>query len=95
MKMSLSGVLLGLISIAITIAILLLVGAVILWVCNILTIGVPEQVRKIYIAIVALIALYLLVALLFGLPMPIRILHGDTGSVPQLAATPSIMAPER
>jgi len=66
--MSLSGLLLGLINIAIVIVILLLVGAIILWILSMLGWGPPMQVQKLYIAVVALIALYMLVALLLGLP---------------------------
>jgi len=66
--MSLSGIILGVINIAIVVAILLLVGAIILWFCNWMTFPVPDMVRKLYIAVVALIALYMLVALIFGIP---------------------------
>lgn len=66
--MSLSGLVLGVINVAIVVAILLLVGAIILWFCSWMSISVPEMVRKIYIAVVALIGLYMLVALVFGIP---------------------------
>jgi hypothetical protein len=66
--MSLSGLLLGVINVAIVVAILLLVGAIILWFCGWLAFPVPDMVRKLYIAIVGLIALYMLVALLLGIP---------------------------
>ena len=66
--MSLSAILLGLINIAIVVVILLLVGAVILWFLGWLSFPVPANVQKLYIAVVALIALYMLVALLFGIP---------------------------
>jgi hypothetical protein len=66
--MSLSGLLLGLINVAIVIAILLLVGAIILWFCSWIGFAVPDMVRKLFLAIVALIGLYMLVALLFGIP---------------------------
>ena len=48
--------------------VLLLVGAVILWFCSWIGFAVPANVQKLYIAIVALIGLYMLVALLFGMP---------------------------
>jgi hypothetical protein len=73
--MSLSGILLGLINIAIVVVILLLVGAIILWVLNWLGMAVPAQVQKLYMAVVALIALYMLVALLLGIPS-VRIIGG-------------------
>ena len=56
--MSLGGILLGIINMAIVVAILLLVGAIILWFCSWMGIGVPANVQKGYIAVVALIALY-------------------------------------
>jgi hypothetical protein len=67
--MSLSGLLLGLIDIAIVVVILLLVGAVIVWFMNSFGYPVPANVQKLYLAVVALIALYELVALLFGFPL--------------------------
>ena len=66
--MSLGGILLGIINVAIVVAILMLIGAIILWLCSWLGIGVPPNVQKGYIAVVALIALYLIVALLLGIP---------------------------
>jgi hypothetical protein len=66
--MSLSGLVLGVIDIAIVIAILLLVGAIIVWFLTWMGIGVPPQVQKGYLAVVALIGLYMIVALLFGVP---------------------------
>jgi uncharacterized membrane protein len=78
--MSLSGLILGIINIAIVIAILLLVGAIILWFCSWIGFAVPDMVRKLYIAVVALIGLYMLVALAFGIPS-IRIIS-HAGLVP-------------
>ena len=66
--MSLSGIVLGVINIAIVVAILLLVGAIILWFCSWMGMSVPANVQKGYLAVVALIGLYMLVALLFGIP---------------------------
>jgi len=66
--MSLAGLLLGIINIAVIVAILLLVGAIILWFMSWMGLAVPDMVRKLYIAVVALIALYMLVALLLGMP---------------------------
>jgi MFS superfamily sulfate permease-like transporter len=79
--MSLSGLVLGVINIAIVIAILLLVGAIILWFCSWMGIAVPSNVQKGYIAVVALIGLYMLVALLFGIPS-IRIISHAQGGGP-------------
>jgi hypothetical protein len=66
--MSLSGILLGLINIGIVIVILVLIGAIIVWVLQMLEWPVPWNIQRLYLAVVALIALYMLVALLFGLP---------------------------
>ena len=67
--MSLAGILLGLINIAIVIAVLMLIGAIVLWFLQwIFSVAVPANVQKLYIGIVALIALYMIVALLLGIP---------------------------
>jgi hypothetical protein len=75
--MSLAGILLGLINIAIVIAILLLIGAIILWFMSWMGMAVPANVQKGYIAVVALIGLYMLVALLLGMPS-VRIIGSET-----------------
>jgi len=66
--MSLTGVLLGVINIAIVVAILMLIGAIIVWFCSYMSIAVPAQVQRGFVVVVALIALYMLVALLLGIP---------------------------
>lgn len=66
--MSLSGLILGLLDIAIVVVILVLIGALILWVLTVLGWAPPPNVQKLYLAVVALIALTMLVALLFGIP---------------------------
>jgi hypothetical protein len=67
--MSLSGIVLGIINVAIVVAIFLLVGAIIKWFCKwLFSTDIPTEVEKLYIAVVGLIALYMLVALIFGLP---------------------------
>jgi len=88
--MSLSGILLGLINIVIVIAVLLLVGALIQWALSaIASIAIPANIVKLYLVIVALIAIYLVVALLLGMPS-LRVIgfHGiaDT-AVAGLSAT--------
>lgn len=72
--MPLSGLILGIINIFIVVAILLLVGALIEWLLSWLSVPVSAMVRKLYIAVVALVALYMLVALAFGIPT-LRIVH--------------------
>jgi hypothetical protein len=70
---SVGGVLLGIINIAITVAILVLVGLVIVWFMSWLNFSIPANVQKVYMVIVALIALYMIVALLLGLPLPFHV----------------------
>lgn len=77
--MSLGGVLLGLINICIVVAILVLIGYVAMWLLGLLGFPIPATVQKIYMVIVALIALYLIVALLLGIPS-IRII-GAAGTL--------------
>jgi hypothetical protein len=66
--MSLTGLLLGIVNIAIVVIVLLLIGAIAEWLLKWLGVAVDAMVRKLYIAVVALIALYMLIALLAGLP---------------------------
>ena len=73
--MSLAGLLLGIINIAIVIAILVLIGLIIVWFLSYLNFAVPAQIQKVFMIIVALIALYMLVALLLGMPT-VRIIGG-------------------
>lgn len=73
--MTLTGLLLGLINIAIVIAVMVLIGYVVEWILGALGFPVPAPVRKAFLLIVALIALYMLVALLLGIPS-LRIIPG-------------------
>ena len=73
--MSLGGILLGLINIGIVVVILLLIGVVIEWFLGWLNFPPPDMARKLYVAVVALIALYMLVALLLGMPS-LRLIDG-------------------
>jgi hypothetical protein len=70
--MSLGAVLLGIVNIAITVAILVLIGLVIVWFMGYLGFPIPAQVQKVFMIIVALIALYMIITLLLGLPLPFR-----------------------
>ncbi len=73
--MSVSGLLLGIINIAIVVAVLVLVGVIAKWIFSWLGVGLPELVARIYMIIVALIALYMIVALLFGVAVPFHIIR--------------------
>jgi len=66
--MSLVGILLGLLNIAIVVAVLLLIGAIAVWVLGALGWPPPAPVQKGYLAVVALIALVLIIQLLLGVP---------------------------
>jgi hypothetical protein len=68
--LSLTGIVLGLINIAIYVAILVLIGLIIVWFASWLNFPIPQNIQRVYMVIVALIALYMILALLFGLPMP-------------------------
>jgi hypothetical protein len=70
---SFGAVLLGIINIAIAVAILVLIGLVIVWFMGYLGFPIPAQIQKVFMIIVALIALYMLIALLLGLPLPFRV----------------------
>jgi hypothetical protein len=71
--LSLGGILLGIINIAIAVAILVLIGLIIVWFMSWLEFPIPQQVQRVFMIIVALIALYMLVALLLGLPLPFHV----------------------
>lgn len=66
--MSLTGILLGLLDIVLLVVILMLVGAIIMWVLGALGWPPPQQVQKLFIAVVAVIALIMVIALLLGAP---------------------------
>jgi hypothetical protein len=67
--MALSGLVLGLLNIAIVVVLLLLLGAVAVWLLQwIAHTAIPGQVQQLYLIFVALVALYMIAALIFGLP---------------------------
>jgi hypothetical protein len=66
--MSFAALLLGIINIAIVVAVLVLIGAIIVMVAKWFQWPIDWEVQRLYLLVVALIALYLLVALLIGLP---------------------------
>jgi hypothetical protein len=72
--MSLGGILLGVINVAIVVAIFILIGAIIVMFAKWFGWPIDWNVQRIYLLVVALIALYMLVALLLGLPTW-RIIH--------------------
>jgi hypothetical protein len=66
--MSIGGVLLGLVNIAIVVVLLLFVGVIGLWIMSLVHVTPPGELRQLYLVLVALIALYMIIALIFGLP---------------------------
>jgi hypothetical protein len=89
--MSLAGILLGLINVAIVVAILVLIGLVIVWFMGWMGLAVPPQLQKVYMVIVALIGLYMLVALLLGIPT-VRIIGGFHAEAIAGRAAPALSA---
>jgi hypothetical protein len=77
--MSLGGILLGVINVAIVVAVLVLIGAVIVMFAKWLGWPIDWNVQRIYMLVVALIALYMLVALLLGIPT-VRIIGFHDGA---------------
>jgi hypothetical protein len=71
-----AAILLGLINTAVVAALLLVIGAIAESILDWLGFRVLETVRKLYLALVALIALYMIVAPIFDMPMPLRIING-------------------
>jgi hypothetical protein len=67
--MTLTGLLLGLINICIVVAVLVLIGYIVLFLFGLLGFALPAMVQKLYMIIVALIALYMVVSLLLGMPI--------------------------
>jgi len=66
--MALGGILLGIINIAIVVVILVLIGAIIVMFARWMDWPLDWQVQRLYLLVVALIALYMIVALLLGFP---------------------------
>jgi len=76
--MSLGGIVLGIINVAIVAAVLVLVGAVIVMFAKWMDYAIDWNVQRLYLLVVLLIVLYLIVALLFGLPAVRIIGHGQS-----------------
>lgn len=66
---SISGFILGVINIGIVAVLLVLVGLLIEWLFVQFEKPLPVQARKFYLLLILLVALYMVVALLFGLPV--------------------------
>jgi hypothetical protein len=77
--MSIGGILLGLINIGIVIVLLVLVGVIGKWILGWLGVALPAQAEKLYLILVALIALAMLVALVLGVGPTWRIVESPPG----------------
>jgi len=77
--MSLGGLLLGVINIAIVIAVLVLIGAIIVMVANWFQWPIDWNVQRLYLLVVALVALYMVAALLLGMPTIHLLAHAGSG----------------
>jgi hypothetical protein len=77
--MSLGGLLLGIINIAIVIAVLVLIGAIIVMVANWFQWPIDWNVQRLYLLVVALVALYMVAALLLGMPTVHLLAHVGSG----------------
>jgi hypothetical protein len=90
--MSLGGLVLGVINVAIVAAILVLVGAIIVMFAKWMNFAIDWNVQRLYLLVVLLIVLYLIVALLFGLPAVRIIGHGASPTIgAALPPAPNIM----
>lgn len=72
--MSLGGLILGIIDIGIVVAVLLLLGLLIVWVMGMFGTQPTGQMRRIYLVIVALIALAMLVRLIITGLVPFHLI---------------------
>ena len=73
--MGLGGILLGIIDAVIVATVMVLIGAIIVWIAEIFKWPIPWDIQRIFLLIVLLIFVYEVVALLLGMPM-IHILRG-------------------
>ncbi len=68
MTLSVASIVLGLVNVGIVVVSLLLIGVAVSWVFYTWITPLPQDMRKLYIALVALVALYMILAIFFGLP---------------------------
>jgi hypothetical protein len=57
------------VNIAIVLVVMVLVGAIIVWLASPFGWPIPWNIQRLYLAIVGLVGLYMLLALIFGLPV--------------------------
>jgi hypothetical protein len=67
--MTIAGVLIGLLNCILLAAILVLVGAIVAWVCTLFEWPVPWNIQRLYLAICLLVFIICVASLLLGYPM--------------------------
>jgi hypothetical protein len=72
--MSIVGILIGVLNCVLVAAILVLLGAIIVWVASIFQWPIPWNIQRIYLLIVLLVFIICVVSLLVGAPM-VHIFH--------------------
>lgn len=72
--LSIGGLLLGIINIGIVIVLMILIGLGVEWLCKAAGYPLGAEIRKFYIILLLLVAIYMLVALLLGLPS-VHLIH--------------------
>jgi hypothetical protein len=72
--MSIAGILIGVLNCVLVAAILVLLGAIIVWVASIFQWPIPWNIQRIYLLIVLLVFIICVISLLVGAPM-VHIFH--------------------
>jgi len=67
--MSLAGILIAILNCVVLALILVIVGAIVQWVLSALGWGIPQNIQKLFLALVALIFLICVISALLGAPM--------------------------
>jgi Na+-translocating ferredoxin:NAD+ oxidoreductase RnfD subunit len=67
--MSVTGILIGVLNCVLVAAVLVLIGAIIVWVANIFEWPIPWNIQRIYLLIVLVVFIICVVSLLVGAPM--------------------------
>jgi hypothetical protein len=72
--MSIAGILIGVLNCVLVAAVLVLLGAIIVWVASIFQWPIPWNIQRIYLLIVLLVFIICVISLLVGAPM-VHIFH--------------------
>jgi hypothetical protein len=72
--MSIAGILIGVLNCVLVAAILVLLGAIIVWVASLFQWPIPWNIQRIYLLIVLLVFIICVISLLVGAPM-VHIFH--------------------